>query len=257
MEGGVRRWLVDISLWDPSPAQFSSFLALLPKYEHPAILRLIFGFLLFCNHLMTMSDARFLKLDDRKRALVSRLLQYSLVHEVLDIPHAEIKIKRTIEGKPYLNNSRQHVRYPNFNFSVSHSGNYVGIASEPVCLVGLDIVSDVLRQESSLNFINDFSSYFTHLEWKNITNAGNSNHTLSEFYRYWALKEAYVKALGNGLGYKLDRLEFHHIGWSNISVYVDGEESRDWKFWLFDLDEKHLVILLLSVCLSIHLSIYL
>lgn len=45
---------------------------------------------------------RFLKMEDRKRALVSRLLQNALVHEVLGIPVDEIIIKRTIEGKPYL-----------------------------------------------------------------------------------------------------------------------------------------------------------
>uniref|UniRef100_A0A1D1ZFA5 holo-[acyl-carrier-protein] synthase n=1 Tax=Anthurium amnicola TaxID=1678845 RepID=A0A1D1ZFA5_9ARAE len=223
MEGAVRRWLVDISQWDPSPEQFSFFVSLLPKYEQSAI-------------------TRFIKLDDRKRALVSRLLQYSLVHEVLDMPYDEINIRRTIEGKPYLlqNNCRQNIRYPNFNFNVSHSGNYVGIASEPVCLVGLDIVSDVVFQrESSPDFVNDFSSHFTHLEWKNIINAGSFSQILKEFYRYWSLKEAFVKALGIGLGFKLNRLEFHHMDWTNISVYVDGKESRDWKFWLFDLDERH------------------
>ena len=46
--------------------------------------------------------ARYVKSEDRKRALVSRLLQYALVHEVLGIPFDEIVIKRTVEGKPYL-----------------------------------------------------------------------------------------------------------------------------------------------------------
>lgn len=41
-------------------------------------------------------------MEDRKRALVSRLLQYALVHEVLGIPFDGIVIKRTPEGKPYL-----------------------------------------------------------------------------------------------------------------------------------------------------------
>lgn len=45
---------------------------------------------------------RYVKLEDRKRALVSRLLQYALVHQVLGIPFEEITINRTIEGKPYL-----------------------------------------------------------------------------------------------------------------------------------------------------------
>ena len=41
-------------------------------------------------------------MEDRKRALVSRLLQYALVQQVLGIPYDEIIIRRTVEGKPYL-----------------------------------------------------------------------------------------------------------------------------------------------------------
>jgi 4'-phosphopantetheinyl transferase len=40
------------------------------------------------------------KEDDKKRALVSRLLQYSVVHHLLRIPFQQINICRTIEGKP-------------------------------------------------------------------------------------------------------------------------------------------------------------
>lgn len=45
---------------------------------------------------------RFVKLEDRKRAVVSRLLQYTLVHQMLGIPFDEIIIRRTPEGKPFL-----------------------------------------------------------------------------------------------------------------------------------------------------------
>lgn len=38
-ESGVRRWLVDISSWRPSPAQFDAAAALLPPHERPAIAR--------------------------------------------------------------------------------------------------------------------------------------------------------------------------------------------------------------------------
>ena len=53
-----------------------------------------------CSSLLT--PCRFVKEDDMKRALVSRLLQYSLVHHVLRIPFRQISIRRTPEGKPYL-----------------------------------------------------------------------------------------------------------------------------------------------------------
>ncbi|CAM0874389.1 unnamed protein product [Alopecurus aequalis] len=219
--GARRRWLVDVARWRPSPAQFQAAAALLPTHHRPAI-------------------ARFVKEEDRKRALLSRLLQYSLVHHVLGIPFDQIDICRTIEGKPYLENETPGFR--NFNFNTSHQGDYVGIASELLCLVGLDIVCISKPQgETTVEFLNNFSSYLTDHEWNCVDRAGGSVEMLTEFYRYWSLKEAFVKAVGAGVGFGLHRLEFHHVQWSNISVYIDGIESRNWRFSLFKLDEMHLV----------------
>ncbi|XP_054787698.1 uncharacterized protein LOC129293650 isoform X2 [Prosopis cineraria] len=225
MEEGVRRWVVDISKWDPLPLDFSFALSLLPSHDHSSI-------------------TRFIKMEDRKRALVSRMLQYTLVYDVMDIPYDKFMIKRTLEGKPYLDCDKDHLKFPNFNFNVSHHGDYVGIASEPVCLVGLDIVSyDVPQKETIAEFILNFSSYFSSLEWDNIVNAGTSDDVLIEFYRYWSLKEAYVKALGGGLTDDLNKVEFCHTSWTTISAKMDGKDMIEWRFWLFELGKRH--------CLSI------
>uniref|UniRef100_A0A822ZIG6 holo-[acyl-carrier-protein] synthase n=1 Tax=Nelumbo nucifera TaxID=4432 RepID=A0A822ZIG6_NELNU len=223
MEKGVQRWFVNVSEWSPSGDEFYFLLSLLPPHEHSAI-------------------TRFVKLEDRKRALVSRLLQYALVHEVLGIPFDEIIIKRTVEGKPYLEYNKQNLEFPNFNFNASHHGDYVAIASEPLCLVGLDIVSLLIpKQETTHDFIGNFSSYLTGLEWENIIKAGTSDDILGQFYRYWCLKEAFVKAIGAGMGYGLDKLEFHHNNWTNISIHVDGDELKQWRFSVSELGEKHWV----------------
>ncbi|KAK3407916.1 hypothetical protein EUGRSUZ_J00256 [Eucalyptus grandis] len=223
MEEGVRRWAVNVSKWCPSPQDFSSALSILPPSQHPSVLR-------------------FVKSEDRKRALVSRLLQYALLHQVLGIPYEQISIERTLEGKPYLECDKDVTEFPNFNFNVSHHGDYVAIASEPLCLVGLDIVSCTFPwKETVPEFIQNFSSYFSRLEWDFIIGAGNEEQILVEFYRYWCLKEAYVKAIGSGLACGLDRVEFHHTGWTNISVKISGTFSPHWKFWLLDLGEKHYI----------------
>lgn len=223
MEKGVQRWAVNISEWEPSPYQFSSALTFLPRHEHSSILR-------------------FFKMEDRKRALVSRLLQYAVVHNILKIPHDEIIIKRTLEGKPYLEYDKLGSDFPNFNFNVSHHGDYVVIASEPLCLVGLDVVSYTTPQnEDAIEFVKNFSSYFSSLEWKNIMNASPSSCLLAEFYRYWSLKEAYVKAIGSGMSYGLEQVEFLHNGWNDILVKVEGKILKDWRFWISELENRHCV----------------
>lgn len=50
-----------------------------------------------------------------------------------------------------------------------------------------------------------------------------------------------MKAIGSGVGHKLDDVEFHHINWDNISVKIAGEELKDWKFWLLEIGENHSV----------------
>ncbi|XP_020671839.1 L-aminoadipate-semialdehyde dehydrogenase-phosphopantetheinyl transferase-like isoform X4 [Dendrobium catenatum] len=220
MEKGKRRWIVNISHWNPSDDHFLSLVSFLPSHERSAV-------------------NRFIRFEDRKRAFVSRLLQYTLVHDVFGIPIDKILINRTVEGKPYLTNS-DGAFFPNFNFNASHHGNYVGIASEPSYLVGFDIVSDSTpNKEAGLDFINNFSSHFTTFEWRDIMKTDNPFDSLATFCRYWSLKEAFVKAVGAGLGFGLHRLEFNHNNWTNISVCIDGEESRDWRFWHFELDQHH------------------
>ncbi|KAL5193953.1 L-aminoadipate-semialdehyde dehydrogenase-phosphopantetheinyl transferase [Glycine soja] len=102
------------------------------------------------------------------------------------------------------------LRFPNFNFNVSHH----------------DIVSyDVPLGETITEFIQFFSSYFSSLEWDNIVNSGTSNDVLTEFYRHWSLKEAYVKPIGSGLTEGLNKVEFSHTRWTNISA--KGWEGYD------------------------------
>lgn len=80
--------------------------------------------------------------------------------------------------------------FPNFNFNVSHHGDYVAIASEPICLVGLDIVSySIPVNEPADKFMQSFSSYFSSLEWCDIFNAASSDEMLKVFYRYITSKE--------------------------------------------------------------------
>jgi 4'-phosphopantetheinyl transferase len=207
MEEGVKRWVVDISKWNPQSTNFSLALSLLPSQQHSSITR--YCFYLFINqfNILTMIiinhdvvvvvfwccvvllSARFYKFEDRKRALISQMLQYALLYDLIKI-NIPFIIKRTSQNKPFLDlldyDKLGLTIFPNFNFNVSHHGDYVAIASEPLCLVGIDIVSFDIPQggETVAEFIQCFSSYFSTFEWDNIVNAATSNDVLIEFYKY-------------------------------------------------------------------------
>lgn len=60
-----------------------------------------------------------------------------------------------------------------------------------------------------------------------------------------------MKALGTGVGYKLDYVEFQHKDWADIYVKVDGDTLKDWNFWLFELQGRHRVSALQLIFLNL------
>eukprot|EP00897_Mesotaenium_endlicherianum_P010358 jgi/Mesen1/9350/ME000061S08795 len=232
MEEGVQRLAVNVELWNPNESEFLSYLHYLPSTLHQGVLR-------------------YLRLEDRKRALVSRLLQRKVVNAVLGIPYDQIDIRRTTEGKPYLATPLKNVAFPNFNFNVSHHGDFVVLASEPLCLVGVDVMTHDAPREAALSrtplqFFESFQSCYTPFEWKNVHSVGPEASALyDQFYRYWCMKEAYIKAVGIGLGFDLLRAEFHYNNedvWSSGAlVVIDGVEQPKWRFSLQRLGVDHWV----------------
>lgn len=68
-----------------------------------------------------------------------RLLIRKLIAEKLCIPWNEIHLKRTSKGKPFLANNVVGI-CSNYNFNVSHQGDYAVLAAEPELQVGIDIM---------------------------------------------------------------------------------------------------------------------
>ncbi|XP_025913618.1 L-aminoadipate-semialdehyde dehydrogenase-phosphopantetheinyl transferase isoform X1 [Apteryx rowi] len=80
---------------------------------------------------------------DAKAALAGRLLIRKLIAEKLHIPWNEICLQRTSKGKPFLA-SNMSSTCSNYNFNVSHQGDYAVLAAEPELQVGIDIMKTSL-----------------------------------------------------------------------------------------------------------------
>lgn len=94
------------------------------------------------------------------------------------------------EGRPYLEEP--------IDFNISHSGNYVLCAISQHGRVGIDV-----EQVKPLD-LSHYRSVFTTKEWKSIIHASSP---LTNFYMYWTIKEAIIKACGKGLSTPLDQFE--------------------------------------------------
>jgi 4'-phosphopantetheinyl transferase len=103
---------------------------------------------------------KFRYFDDKKRALLSRLMQRTACARVANVHQSDVVLSRTKGKKPFFawremavgagcdqkdtQNPKHQPRQflpnaPNFNFNVSHEGDFVVLVSEPVAIVGVDV----------------------------------------------------------------------------------------------------------------------
>ncbi len=230
---GRLRWAVDTKQWDPCPSEFQFLCSLLPSGE-------------------SEECAKFRFFDDQKHAVISRLLQRHAAFAALEIPHAAVVIRRTKGRKPYIANDGPRPGAPNFNYSVSHEGDYVILAAEGGCLCGADVAAPhALRRNAGqplADVLAAFDKQLTPAEWAAVRSGGSNADAAvdSRFRQIWSLKEAYAKATGEGLGFDLGRCEFtilpsENNGAVRASVAVDGAPRPDWTFFLHLLGREHWV----------------
>lgn len=189
---------------------------------------------------------RYLQPKDKYASLVSMLLKsrsFHLTHSIhgKDKPRIVVDLPRTDYKKPFIpllhKKCSEHfghsiVEENVFPISVSHQFPFVGIAafSENInhgtsnsFLVGMDIVVfDEYNPRLYNNvdeFLDVFQDYFTEREWLIIQS--QSANRLQEFYIRWAMKEAYTKALGLGMGAKFASIDLCLPG------DVPGEEQTN------------------------------
>jgi len=243
----ILRWVVDTSAWAPMAAEWAFLLTLVTDEEREKTMRFKFE-------------------ADQKRALLSRLLQRAACHEAYGTPHAAAVIKRTKGGKPYLAERPAVLAdAPNWNFNVSHEGDYVVLAAEPLLLCGIDVAApSVARSKSGKprdleEHFDTLRNYFTALEWRTIRACGPSDDGLEACFRqHWSLKEAFTKARGDGIAFEFSRIEFTLAGaddgaaaggaagggprlYTRASVAVDGMPQPKWRFDIQPLKAGHWV----------------
>lgn len=117
----------------------------------------------------------------------------------------------------YTSKERPYLIHPDIDFNLSHSGQYVTLAigSHPL---GIDIE---MHRPVKLEL---FNRQFQEKEWQVIRNAENQ---LGQFFHFWSIKEAAIKADGRGVEV-LSRTEII----SNHQIQV---EDKIWNYQSFDL----------------------
>lgn len=151
---------------------------------------------------------------DKKLSAGAFLLLKKLLSDE-NIPN--FKIKTGKYEKPYITDNK------NIYFNLSHSGKMV------LCAISdRELGVDIEINDPTID-LNIAKHYFYNSEYENIMNSKNSP---DEFFRYWVLKESYMKYTGLGMNLKLDSFEI--IIEDEIKLKDDSENL---KFNLFEIKD--------------------
>lgn len=255
------KYCFNTSSWNPNRVEWLQLLTSITKEERDKVTRFSFK----CNS---------------KQTLMGRVLIRYCLKNLLNIEWSSLCIGQTAKDRPYLkiketlclaklNSMQYHV-----DFNVSHSGDYtvifVGISSlasskktddlDDYFKLGTDVMKIEIDERTRINNPEDteeaifqkelnrhervIESKFSNVERNFIYNKVSPVEKLSAFYRLWSLKESYVKALGDGIGFDLKRIEVvpnselfidliskRHLVALDTQLYVDAKLVKTCKFY--------------------------
>ncbi len=161
--------------------------------------------------------------SDKKLSLGSILLQHHVIQNRFRCEKSHYEIVRSSHGKPSVVSKSKSCGYGygygmgmeigNWNYNVSHHGNYVGIVESENGNIGLDIATLTPRKSwtgNATEYIDMFVAQFTpnELKWQKNVDGDCDVERYRRFFINWSLKEAYIKAIGKGLSMDLQDLDF-------------------------------------------------
>jgi 4'-phosphopantetheinyl transferase len=166
--------------------------------------------------------SRFVFDRDRDRFIARRVVLRGLLAEQMHCAPADIAIEAGPNGKPELRGAR----HEDIHFNCSHSSGLALFALAHRTRIGVDM--ERVRPVSHLAEIG--RHYFTRREWSVIDAAPSRRARL--FFCAWTLKEAYLKATGEGLSRSPEtiELEFGPDGTPRLCA-VDGKRCLSAQWW--------------------------
>jgi 4'-phosphopantetheinyl transferase len=142
-----------------------------------------------------------------------------LLSSYLEIPPNLVEIGRRRKGKPYS------IDDPGLYFNMSNSGGLAAIAFSRDSEVGIDI--ERIRPLPDLDDM--ITMNFTASEIRFINT--RPKEKINRFFRFWTVKESYLKAIGEGMRLTPDSLEFSIEKDCIKQLSVKGIfEPEDWNF---------------------------
>ena len=192
------------------------------------------------DYLALMSDderernSRYRFADSRFTDAVTRALARTVLSRYVDLPPTAWRFSRGEHGKPEID--VPGLARP-LRFNLSHSKGFVVCAVTP----GRDVGVDVEWTERA-NALEEIAGRFFSAAEVTAFSALAEGQKKRRFFDYWTLKEAYMKASGEGISLGLGNFSFQLPDDGPIAIAF-GDTLRDdpaqWQFWLGDVAADH------------------
>jgi 4'-phosphopantetheinyl transferase len=183
------------------------------------------------THLLSSDElgraSRFHFQKHRNHFIVARGALRSILGQYLKLDPKLLQFTYSSYGKPSLAESSQ----ANLEFNMSHSHELALYAVATNCKVGIDVEhmrSDVAHKDIAERF-------FSHSEVNTFCNLPEELKT-EGFFNCWTRKEAFIKAIGEGLSYPLDKFSVSLTPGepaSILSIADDNAEAKNWNLISF------------------------
>jgi 4'-phosphopantetheinyl transferase len=127
----------------------------------------------------------------RQRFLRTHAFCRKILARYTHLPAAQLNLQALPDGKPYLvDTTGQDIRY-----NLSHSGDLMILAVTTRSDVGVDVEI----HSAALDWRQIAAAYFESREVAALEHLEDKDQQLACFYRIWTMKEAYLKARGQGI----------------------------------------------------------
>jgi 4'-phosphopantetheinyl transferase len=143
--------------------------------------------------------ARFHFPDDRQRFVASRALLRTILAGFLNIDAKELRFSYSKKDKPFVGPAHAD---SGITFNMSHSGGVALYAFARRREIGVDV--EQIRSDFDIEPI--ARRFFSVLEQQQLA-ALPADSRVDAFFRCWTRKEAYIKAVGDGLSLPLSQFD--------------------------------------------------
>lgn len=168
----------------------------------------------------------------QRDAIVTRAFIRCILSHYQEIPPKAWSFGKGFNGKPFIANDNIDIE-----FNLSHATNLIVCAVTRKHPIGIDV--EYIRRKSDTYKL--APRYFSPQEVKTLEALPYAQQAI-DFYHYWTLKEAYIKACGDGLAIPLSHFSFIIDSDKQVAITFDqrrNDDAKNWQHYLFHPTNDH------------------